>query len=61
MPTKTQDRALWFGTYPYAKGKGGISIIQTLTQKKLLGERILDLLSKPPTLGSCPKAKVNAQ
>jgi len=41
---------LWFGTYPYQTGKGGISIAKSERQKSLV-DRVLDLLSEPPKPG----------
>jgi len=50
---EARDGSLWFGTYPYAKGSGGISVAryQSVTS---LPDRVLDLLPEPPPLKQLP-------
>jgi len=43
---ETENGDLWFGTYPYQRGKGGISIARMDKQKRLIN-RVLDLLPEP--------------
>jgi ligand-binding sensor domain-containing protein len=50
---ETNEGELWFGTYPYQRGKGGISKIKTDHQKQLI-DRVLDMLPEPPSTGELP-------
>jgi Two component regulator propeller len=43
---ETRDGNLWFGTYPYAVGFGGISIARNMNQKSMT-DNVLDLLPEP--------------
>jgi len=50
---ETSNGDLWIGTYPYQRGKGGISITRADNQKSLI-ENVLNLLPEPPMPGQLP-------
>lgn len=53
---ETASGDLWIGTYPYQRGKGGISVSRFDSMKRLK-DHVLDLLPEPPPSGRLPSGQ----